>query len=193
MRRFDLDRMQAAIYTGWTDFQEQLFCVLGDVNFFATFQYFISFRQEWLQTFGTDLHIDLPDLFEHLHRFATIDGFVGFGFPFKVVLNLHLVFQYADRMFPMVPGSRRKLVQNLLFFKLARFQVSGSHSFYQFMLAFQTHHVAPPTGYFTYRKVSFSLNAIRRVIDRSDMWYNNACCLQSFTKIKFLQKENINE
>jgi hypothetical protein len=31
--------------------------------------------------------MDVPDLLKCLHHFATIDGFVGFGFPFKVLLN----------------------------------------------------------------------------------------------------------
>jgi hypothetical protein len=34
-----------------------------------------------------------------LHHLATVNGFIGFGFPFKVILNLHLVFRTQTAYF----------------------------------------------------------------------------------------------
>ena len=79
MRRPASDRTQATVYTGRTDFQKQFFCVFGKFNFLATLQYFDRFGQIGLQPFGADLATDLPDLFECLHHFATIDGFLEPG------------------------------------------------------------------------------------------------------------------
>ena len=84
--------MQTAIVTGRIDFQEQCFGVFAKLNFLATLQHFYGFRQIGLQPFGTDASIDFPDLLKCLHDLATVDGLIGFGFPFKVVLNLYLVF-----------------------------------------------------------------------------------------------------
>jgi hypothetical protein len=74
--------------------------------------------------------IDFPDLFQRLHHFALIDGFVAFGFPAKVVWNLNLVLEHPDCMFPMIASGQCKFVQDLLLFELARFQISGFHNFY---------------------------------------------------------------
>ncbi|MGC1375672.1 MAG: three-Cys-motif partner protein TcmP, partial [Anaerolineales bacterium] len=97
-------------------------------------------------------------------RIVYIDGFCGpgkyiggeEGSPIialheaikQAILNLNLVFQHSDCVLPVVASRKRKLIQYLLLFNLAGFQVSWPYYFYQLALAFQTHHVAPPTGFF---------------------------------------------
>ena len=102
MRRLNTPRTQATVNAGRTDFQKQLFGLLGDRDFLATVQYFHGFGQDRLQALRTNLSVDFPDLLKYLRYLATINGFVGLGFSFKVVLNMLFVFEYSDGILPMV-------------------------------------------------------------------------------------------
>jgi hypothetical protein len=95
MRPLDSDRTQAAIATGRTDFQEQGFGVVGKLDLLTTLQYSDRFGQKWIQTFGANLSINLPDLFQRSHNFTAIDGSIPFGLP-QGGLNLYWFLSTPD-------------------------------------------------------------------------------------------------